>query len=314
MLETIRVRLERLADSGEEVAVRAAHAAFYLALGERTAPLLRGSESRAQLASLEREHSNLRAALAWFEARGEAEDFLRLAAALGYFWSMWPLERGQWLAGARPGRRSSAPPARLEALENLGENAGYQGDVARAEVVLRRGSPWPAAWAPGRRSAACCMPFGAQLVDQGRYGEGEILRRVRGRGTPGGRPLRRGVVRGAPRGRGVGAGRPCHSGRTAGSGADAGARSQAPNASGERQPLPRFDRHRGRRLRPGGRVAPRVARLRPGGHAPLARSALDVASLAAAREEAEQAARLFGRPRRWSKRSACSGLAGAGSP
>ena len=34
--------LEHLADRGEEVTVRAAHAAYYLALAERTAPVLRG--------------------------------------------------------------------------------------------------------------------------------------------------------------------------------------------------------------------------------------------------------------------------------
>ena len=162
MLETVReFGLERLIDSGEEAEVRAAHAAHCLALAERTAPLVRGSEARTRLAVLEHDHGNLRAALAWFQARGEAEDFLRLAAALGYFWSM----SGHWTEGnAWLEHALAADPrpslARLEALENLGESAGYQGDVVRAEWVLRKGWPWPASWVPGRRSAACCMPSG----------------------------------------------------------------------------------------------------------------------------------------------------------
>ena len=177
MLETIReFGLERLADSGEEVAVRAAHAAYCLALAERTAPLLRGSEARARLAGLEREHGNLRAALAWFEARGEAEDFLRLAAALGYFWSMC----GHWSEGNGWLERALAAdprpsPARLEALENLGENAGYQGDVARAEVVLREGLALARRLGAGAKVSSMLHALGAQLVDQGRYGEGEVL-------------------------------------------------------------------------------------------------------------------------------------------
>ena len=68
---------------------------YFLALAERTEPLVRGRSARARLAALEREHDNLRAALAWFEARGEARGLLRLAAALGQFWSI----RGHWTEG-----------------------------------------------------------------------------------------------------------------------------------------------------------------------------------------------------------------------
>ena len=141
MLETVReYGLERLADSGEEGAVRAAHADYFLALAERIAPLVRGSQPRAQFAGLEREHGNLRAALAWFAARGEGKALLRLAAALGYFWSI----SGHWTEGnAWLERALAADPrpslARLEALENLGENTGYQGDIARAEAALQEG-------------------------------------------------------------------------------------------------------------------------------------------------------------------------------
>src|SRR5262249_2304211 len=63
MLETVReYGLERLTESGEADVVRRQHAAFFLALAEQGS----GAESEpAQMDRLEREHDNLRAALAW---------------------------------------------------------------------------------------------------------------------------------------------------------------------------------------------------------------------------------------------------------
>jgi predicted ATPase len=177
MLETMReFGLEHLADRGEEETVRAAHAAYCLALAERTAPMLRGAGARAGLVELKREHGNLRAALAWFAARGEAEALLRLAAALGYFWSM----TGYWTEGNAWLERALAADlrpslARLEALENLGENAGYQGDIALAETVLREGLALARRLSAGAKVSSMLHALGAQRVDQGRYTEGEAL-------------------------------------------------------------------------------------------------------------------------------------------
>jgi predicted ATPase/DNA-binding XRE family transcriptional regulator len=65
MLETVReFALEQLQASGEEATIRMRHATWCLALAEQTAPLLRGSGARAGFPGLEREHGNLRAALA----------------------------------------------------------------------------------------------------------------------------------------------------------------------------------------------------------------------------------------------------------
>ena len=115
-------RLERLEASGEADAIRHAHAAYFLAFAERyeLAELLPDGDQ--VLALLEAEHANLRAALAWLEERGEAGPFLRLAAALGRFWSgQGHYQEGRdWLeralahdgAAARPiGRRPSSRSA-----------------------------------------------------------------------------------------------------------------------------------------------------------------------------------------------------------
>jgi non-specific serine/threonine protein kinase len=298
MLETVReFGLEQLADCGEEVAVRAAHAAYSLAVAERTAPLLRGPGARAGLTRLEGEHGNLRAALAWFAARGEDESLLRLAAALGYFWSM----TGHWTEGNAWLERALAAdprpsPARLEALENLGENAGYQGDVALAEAVLREGLALARQLGAGAKVSSMLHALGAQRVDQGRYAEGEVLlaesvAEARRAGDSYDEALSSAHLGIAAWGRGD------H--------AEATVRLEAARALGQEagHPMPTAvaTRYLGLIAAEAGNYAwsAELHREHAFGYDPdsthfLARAVPDVASLAAVRGEAEQAARLFG--------------------
>ena len=90
LLETLRQyarqRLAAGADAGRRYD---RHAAHYLALAEDAEPRTGGAsdpDAHAQLARLEAEHDNLRAALRWWAARGRAEPGLRLAGALRQFW------------------------------------------------------------------------------------------------------------------------------------------------------------------------------------------------------------------------------------
>jgi predicted ATPase/DNA-binding CsgD family transcriptional regulator len=86
MLETIRAyALEKLEVSGEEVALRSRHAAFFLELTEEAEPELLGPEKARWLERLEREHDNSRAALLWLEERGEVDRALRLGSSLRWF-------------------------------------------------------------------------------------------------------------------------------------------------------------------------------------------------------------------------------------
>jgi predicted ATPase/DNA-binding NarL/FixJ family response regulator len=90
MLETIReYGLERLAASGEIEEVRRVHAAYFLALAEEASLKTEGIEQSAWLRQLDREHDNLRAAMAWsLEQTGSGREMaLRLGIALLPFWN-----------------------------------------------------------------------------------------------------------------------------------------------------------------------------------------------------------------------------------
>jgi predicted ATPase/DNA-binding SARP family transcriptional activator len=89
LLETIReYAAVRLRESGDEKVTRRTHAGYFLALAERAAPLLGGSEQIRWLNLLELERHNFALALEWLLANDEAELALRLGAALWNFWYM----------------------------------------------------------------------------------------------------------------------------------------------------------------------------------------------------------------------------------
>lgn len=90
MLETIReFAEEQLTEQPElESAVRRAHAEHCLRRMEADAELFFGEEQKAVLDRIEREHDNLRAALAWAAESGDAAVAMRLVAAAWRFWQM----------------------------------------------------------------------------------------------------------------------------------------------------------------------------------------------------------------------------------
>ena len=99
MLETIReYALDRLDASGESQIVRRRHAETFLRLAEIAEPHLRRAEQVGWISWLDREHDNLRAALAWsLEEEGDALLALRLVNALSHFWYL----RAHYREGSR---------------------------------------------------------------------------------------------------------------------------------------------------------------------------------------------------------------------
>jgi predicted ATPase/DNA-binding XRE family transcriptional regulator len=119
MLETVReYALEQLEASGEGDATRDRLAAWCLALIEQAQPVaFGGAMSSEWVTRLDQELPNLRTAVNWFLARGEATQAVRLLAAAEDFWTQRHLsdaELHRWLAAAL----AAAPdaPARDRAL------------------------------------------------------------------------------------------------------------------------------------------------------------------------------------------------------
>ncbi len=91
LLETIkRYATDRLAESGEDEAVRRAHLAYVTDLAATAEPHLRRADQLEWLAVLATEHDNLTAAMRGALAAEDAAGAMRLAAAAGWYW---------WLAG-----------------------------------------------------------------------------------------------------------------------------------------------------------------------------------------------------------------------
>jgi predicted ATPase/class 3 adenylate cyclase len=154
--EYAREQLER---SGETEILARAHATYCLALAEEVEPrLLQASRLPDALLRLEREHDNLRAALAWTHRQKEVALGLRLAGALSHFWFLGGhLREGrEWLerllaleAAGRATREVGHPsgvdddeavPGRVQAkaLYGAGELAIYQGDTGQAVPQLEQ--------------------------------------------------------------------------------------------------------------------------------------------------------------------------------
>ena len=139
MLETVReFGLEQLADRGESDAVQAAHAAYFLALAERAAPEWWGSQPAAWLDRLGSEYDNLRAALAWAAARGDAELGARLAIALHWFWRLrGPVNEGrQWTEMMLVDADRVSPGPRASLMARAGVFAMMQDDFPRSVQLL----------------------------------------------------------------------------------------------------------------------------------------------------------------------------------
>jgi predicted ATPase/class 3 adenylate cyclase len=98
LLETIRqYARDKLLAASEAERVQDRHLEYCAQLAEAAEPHLRDAEQLAWMQRLEREHDNLRAALAWALEGGKRHSMLRLAGALAYFWDL----RGYWSEGCK---------------------------------------------------------------------------------------------------------------------------------------------------------------------------------------------------------------------
>lgn len=139
MLETIKEYAdERLGERGERASILAAHATYFTQLAQAAEREVHGPEQAARLHQLEREHDNLRAALA---RSLETKDgsALPLAVTLWKFWYIQGhyTEGRRWLNAvlAQGGVRAGDQALRARALNGAGVLAMMQGEAMRAQEL-----------------------------------------------------------------------------------------------------------------------------------------------------------------------------------
>jgi predicted ATPase/class 3 adenylate cyclase len=160
MLETIRdFALEQLAASADRDAVADRHATYFEALAERTYAA-RWTDNKEGLEELEREHDNLRAAIARLHVT-DASRVLRLTGALGWFWRLHShFSEGRAALALALAAAVEPAAARARALAAAGELAAYSSGVGAARPLLEEAI---AIW----RSLGRAQDVGNALIDLG---------------------------------------------------------------------------------------------------------------------------------------------------
>ncbi len=141
MLETIReYASERLAADPDVAEVHVRHADHYLRLAERLEPEFAGQDAAAFFATLETEHDNLRAAIAWSIEKGRPDIGLRVGSAIWRFWH----QRGHLAEGVErlnallaAAESGVTPSLRARSMAALGGMYWWQGDYEATGRVYR---------------------------------------------------------------------------------------------------------------------------------------------------------------------------------
>jgi predicted ATPase/DNA-binding CsgD family transcriptional regulator len=142
LLEPVRqYALEKLEQSGEAEDIKRSHVEYFLTLAEQAELWLSGPRGAEWFERLEEELDNIRVALSWARARGEAELSLRLAGALGGFW-FWGGHYGEargWLEQALVQEGRTSTLVRAKALAAASSVAWAQSDLGRAKGAAEEG-------------------------------------------------------------------------------------------------------------------------------------------------------------------------------
>jgi len=179
MLETIReFGLEQLVASGEEAAVRQAHAAHFMSFGEIAEVALAPPDLPQWLQRVEDDIANIRAALDWLRSRGQIEDALCLLTNLTRFWLQPPhvREGRTWFAALLPLIDPETGPAiRARALLSAANIAILQRDYDAAQPLSDRALALFRAIGDDRHTCAALGTAGYLAMDQGHLDEAFAL-------------------------------------------------------------------------------------------------------------------------------------------
>jgi DNA-binding CsgD family transcriptional regulator/tetratricopeptide (TPR) repeat protein len=179
LLETIRQYAGRkLATSGEEAAVHAAHTRFYLDLAARAFEGLEGPDQAWWLERLELDHDNLREVLRR-TVPGQPEDGARLAALLWPFWYRrgYYHEARSWLERAVPAALGELVPAQVlaAALTGAGVLAFLQCDYVPAAERLSKAQSLYEEEGDQVGLATTLQRLGSVAREEGRYDDARRL-------------------------------------------------------------------------------------------------------------------------------------------
>jgi predicted ATPase/DNA-binding SARP family transcriptional activator len=134
MLETVRAyAMERLQVSGEAEATQRRHVAWLIAFAEAVLPCLDRTAQAVEVERVAPEIDNVRSALAWALAHGEASIALQLATATFQLWFVraMPAEGRHWLEESLAASRDDPDLSRTDALLCAAALAFLQGDLER---------------------------------------------------------------------------------------------------------------------------------------------------------------------------------------
>lgn len=177
MLETLReFAAEQLAPDRRDILQRR-HAEHFTTVAETADPYLRGAGHTLWLERLEREHTNLREALAWAQDTPEGTQLgLRLTSALWRFWML----RGHFIEGRRQldaalTKADFLPDSpelsslRASALHGNGCLARLQGDSKQARILLAEALILMRQSGDRSATAMCLQNLAITLHDVGEY-------------------------------------------------------------------------------------------------------------------------------------------------
>ncbi|MGH2932031.1 MAG: ATP-binding protein, partial [Gaiellaceae bacterium] len=137
MLDTIREFALELREEGGTEELRRRHADYYLGLARKIDARIRGPQASELLDRLERDHDNVREALAWL-LDADPVNGLRLAVWVEPFWSIrnHHQEAAHWFAQALARADDSDPALRSHALREAGEFAEERGNDSEARKLF----------------------------------------------------------------------------------------------------------------------------------------------------------------------------------
>lgn len=178
MLEPIRdFSLAQLAAAGDETAAYRRHAEWCVALAEQAESELWGPDAVRWLDRLEREHDNVRQALAWLFEQGDAATCARIIRAIWMFWFFRCFfhEARSWADRALASLPDRPSPLRARTLGIAGLFAEAVGDFAKATEKLDEARRMAQALGDKESLAMALLGLGDVADNTGQYDQAEPL-------------------------------------------------------------------------------------------------------------------------------------------